>query len=119
MNRPYGKEKPFTVLQGKILKSVTGGKFDDCVIFETECGHKYQMHHRQDCCETVTLDEIAGELTDLIGAEIILAEESSGDRDGDDWTFYLLRTHKGDVTLRWCGEQSTYYSTKVEFEEFL
>jgi len=85
------------------------------------------MHHEQDCCENVELDDICEDLSDLIDSEILMAEESeSEDFDGKErdyepesctWTFYKFGTIKGYVTLRWYGESNGYYSESVSFQE--
>jgi hypothetical protein len=85
------------------------------------------LYHEQDCCESVTLHDIAGSLDDLIGVPILKAEESSNSDDpppdeGYDggthtWTFYHLVTVKGYATLRWYGESNGYYSEGVSFRE--
>ena len=84
----------------------------------------FMMFHERDCCESVALDEIVGDLDDLVGTPILQAEEVSRASDdpkdeedewGDvtEWTFYLLRTIRGSVTLRWCGTSNGYYSMAV------
>ena len=86
----------------------------------------WHMYHVQDCCESVTLEDICGDLADLEGSAIVSATEetnSDGPPDDDDvhddshtWTFYHIRTHKGTVTLRWYVESNGYYSESVDIE---
>lgn len=104
-------------LVGKILTKVNVG--DDIITFETAGGSKYEMYHEQDCCESVWVEDINGDLSDLIDEPILMAEKvtEDGDRDWDSmtWTFYKIGTTKGVVTIRWCGVSNGYYSEEVDF----
>ena len=69
-------------LLGKTLVSVEKDRTynndsgnNDRLIFTTNDGEEYQMYHDQDCCESVTLEDIAGYLEDLIGSPLTMAEE--------------------------------------------
>ncbi|EQK39795.1 hypothetical protein C672_3655 [[Clostridium] bifermentans ATCC 638] len=81
------------------------------------------MYHEQNCCESVYIDEIHGDLNNLIGSEILMAEEIEGESPSEvdsyfesyTWTFYKLATVKGYVTIRWFGESNGYYSESVDF----
>ena len=83
----------------------------------------YQFYHTQDCCEHVRIEEIVGNLSDLIGPPITQAEavsERHADHKYDTsetWTFYKFATMKGSVTVRWLGESNGYYSEEVYFKE--
>ena len=108
-------------LLGKTLSSieVTG---DDEVIFTTDDGAIYKLYHEQDCCESVVVEEVIGDLADLVGAPILMAEEVSNadapvlpDEDSYTWTFYKFATIKGYVTIRWLGTSNGYYSESVDF----
>ena len=107
-------------LLGKTIDHVK--KEDDYNLFFilTE-GTTYRMHHIQDCCESVWLEEVIGDLDDLIGSSILVAEERSEKMESEDefcsgtWTFYELATNKGHVTLRWCGTSNGYYGESVDF----
>jgi hypothetical protein len=91
------------------------------LIFVTDNGEEYVMQHIQDCCESVRIEDIVGELKDLVGTPITKAEEmvnSGTDNDGTHtWTFYHLATVNGYVTIRWYGESNGYYSESVDFEK--
>ncbi len=87
--------------------------------------YTYRMFHRQDCCESVGIEDIAGNLDDLVGSSITLAEESvnTTDRSHEEypdsswtWTFYRFATAKGYVTIRWYGSSNGYYSESVDFD---
>lgn len=89
-------------------------------------GERVVMTHIQDCCESVYLADVIGDLEDLVDAEILSAEEVSRDptaaelgsergwTDHQTWTFYKFQTTKGAVTLRWVGESNGYYSEHVD-----
>lgn len=116
-------------LLGKTLSNIFVNSGRDSILFESTDGKKYKMYHCQDCCENVSIESITGELNDLIGHPILIAEEvksyenrleSTEPGHYDDsftWTFYKLATIKGYVDIRWYGSSNGYYSESVEFEE--
>ena len=114
---------------GKTIVNIEGKVGDGEITFFMEDGKKYVMLHHDDCCEYVRVEDIAGDLNDLIGSPLLMAEETTShddldgtprDRDADDsftWTFYKFATLKGYVTIRWLGESNGYYSESVSIEE--
>jgi hypothetical protein len=123
-NRGYFMK--FSDLVGKTMVSVDSNG-DDEILFIDSNGKKYKLYHYQDCCESVTIDDICGDLSDLIGSPIMVAsEETSNDnpegvvkeyQDSFTWTFYKIDTAKGGVTIRWYGDSNGYYSESVDFCE--
>jgi len=114
------KDASFSVLVGKTLTAVENVDNEE-IFFATSDGSKYWMGHHQDCCESVEVEEIIGDLQDLIGSPILLAEEVTKESETTDidfrqtWTFYKLSTVKSSVTIRWLGESNGYYSESVDF----
>ncbi len=105
-------------LLGKTLVKID--KTDDQLVFTTNNNEVYKLYHEQDCCESVTIEDIIGDLDDLIGLPILMAEEitNNGDLEYGDhftWTFYKLATLNGYVTVRWYGTSNGYYSEGVYF----
>jgi hypothetical protein len=49
-------------------------KLDDEIKFYCSDGHLYTMQHHQDCFESVSIDDIVGDLDDLIGSKILMSE---------------------------------------------
>ena len=102
---------------GKVYTSVTR-PWDDGITFENE-SERVEFYHIQDCCEDVWIEDITGNLSDLEGAPIIMAEEAvsigeSKHHDSVTWTFYKFATAKGYVTVRWYGTSNGWYSESVD-----
>ena len=128
----YNNDHDFGLLVGKTLVSVEGHEDGDSITFVLEDGSVYQLIHTPDCCESVSIDDINGNLDDLVGTPILLAyaessEENPPDIPKDDeilryqdsftWTFYRISTIKGTVVIRWYGSSNGYYSESVDFEQ--
>jgi hypothetical protein len=116
----------FFELKGKTLTSIEGTSPDsDEVILVCDDETRYRMFHNQQCCEEVCLLDVCGDLNDVIGRPIELADEAKSDtvdpsekkRSYAEWTFYRLATVKGYVTMRWFGATDSSYSLDVEFEK--
>ena len=113
-----------SVLVGKTATHVVGVEGGDTLDFVCSDGTRWRFYHSQDCCESVSIQDIAGDLDDLVGSPIVEAEEISSEGaappknpDSYTWTFYRFSTVKGTVTVRWLGESNGYYSESVDFCE--
>lgn len=117
----------FSTLIGKTLTSVIhyidNGHGDHEIVFVTDAGETFKLYHSQDYCEHVVVEDICGDLSDLIGTPILAAEESSStdcpagsqsENDSDIWTFCKLRTIKGSVDIRWHGSSTGCASKPTE-----
>ena len=71
----------FKDLKGKIITNIKRVD-DEELIFTCSNGDKYKMHHEQDCCETVKIEDINGDLEDLLNSEILIADEKT--KEGED-----------------------------------
>ena len=108
----------------RVEQTEVGG--EDALVMETDDGMVYTFAHSRDCCESVTIESITGDLSDLVGSPLTMAEESSQDGkeaglafpneytpDSSTWTFYKFATIKGYVDVRFFGESNGYYSESV------
>ncbi len=115
----------FSDLMGVTLQAVTGLIVgSDEVTFIADDNRQWNMLHYQDCCEGVAIEEIIGDVADLIGSPILRAEEVVSDAaespavyESGTWTFYKLATIKGEVVIRWLGTSNGYYSESVSFTQ--
>ena len=115
---------------GLTFHHIEGGEKESDVLLFVGAGDvpSFKFYHEQDCCESVSIEDIVGDLEDLVGVPILEAREDTQDGGGEyesaTWTFYNFRTIKGSVTVRWLGTSNGYYSESVrcarlptEFEE--
>lgn len=122
----------FSVLKGKTIISMIKNADDDEIVFETSEGDKYLMYHYQNCCESVYVESICGDIKDILNSPVLVAEEvvsANVDPEGvgesnvkyrEDsftWTFYKIDTAKGGITIRWYGTSNGYYSEDVSFKD--
>lgn len=109
-------------LKGLVMASVVN-EDNARLIFTTVDGQTFMLYHRQACCESVKIEDICGDLNDLVGEPLLLVEEVVSEKKhhkfGWDksctWTFYKFATRKGSVTVRWYGSSNGYYSERVHF----
>ena len=118
-----------SALKGKTLTSIYANDVKTDMVFVASDKTIYHMYHKQYWCEEVRIEDIAGDLEDLIGSPILVAElvvsshkkETASNEneveDDDDytWSYYKLATVKGWVVIRWYGSSNGYYSETVSF----
>lgn len=112
---------------GQTMESVTGSAGDFEMVFKSSDGKIFEFVHHQDCCEHVSIVDVTGDLDDLVGHPITMAEEVSSDdvaplteeenAECGTWTFYKFATRMGYVTVRWIGVSNGYYSESVDYVE--
>ena len=107
-------------IKGKTFERVfqSDPKGDDMLTFANAAGQFVTFYHSQDCCESVYIDDVCGDLSDLEGVPVLEATVSCKDdpeaSESGTWTFYRFRTIKGTVTVRWIGQSNGYYSESVD-----
>jgi hypothetical protein len=138
------EEKTFEYLIGKTIIDVhliepgnRPGTEDRIRIF-LENGERFMFWHCHECCEDVYIDNIDGDLEDLIGVPLLTLERTIYKRNesppgvnppdlsdclwigkGYTWTIYKFETSKGSVVVRWLGISNGRYSERVDFTALL
>lgn len=121
----YETDFNFHFMQGLTLARID--KTDDRVELHTTDGRSFLMYHSQDCCESVSVESVIGNIEDVLGSPITHAERviSSENppgftkeyQDSFTWTTFTVITAKGSLVIRWYGESNGYYSESVSFSE--
>ncbi len=109
---------------GKVLDKIGLSEDKREMLFHFADGDIFRMCNliSRICFVDVWCEEIIGDLDDLIGSPLTMAEEVSNvDHAQNDynegshtWTFYKFSTAKGYVTLRWLGTSNGFYSEDVD-----
>ena len=120
------KHLSHTTLVNEVISKVNADS--GTLTFKTESGRNVEFHHYQDCCESVYISKIKGDLNSLIGKKITCVEEYFPDIEGaglDERPYdsYTITQHvftAGDikVTVYWLGESNGYYSESVHIREW-
>ena len=122
-NNMVDTQKGMAQMLGKTFVQVTGSVGSGEMTFVTAQGEQFMFAHSQDCCESVRINDIVGDLQDLCGSPMLLAEQVQGATPVDfeeeyhesvTWTFYKFATSRGYVDVRWLGESNGYYSERVD-----
>ena len=113
-------------LHNHTFAGVYVNKNTDEVHFLRYDGVVVSLTHVQDCCESVTLESVVGDVNDLVGQPLLVAEERIShpvhDKprcDSETYTFYAFRTVKGSVDIRFIGSSNGYYSERVDVIKFI
>lgn len=108
---------------GRTFVRVEGSVGDREMLFVDQNGERFLFSHYQDCCESVNINDVVGDLQDLVGEPLLVAEQVQGEIPADfedeyyesyTFTFYKFATRKGYVDVRWLGESNGYYSERVD-----
>jgi hypothetical protein len=106
---------------GRVFQRID--KTEDEIKFVINDDHHFKMFHEQSCCESVTIEDIVGDIEDLVNTPILKAEvRTNKGEEGNysqTWTFYHFATIKGYVDIRWFGQSNGYYSEEVTIKEYI
>lgn len=115
---------PIVELLGYTITKVDQCDDKDQLKFYRDDGKVVTMKHDQDCCESVEIVDISGDLNMLTGlvveAEVVTDDTYSPDLpnvwyDVDfQWTFYKIATINEFVCIRWLGTSNGYYAIEVD-----
>jgi hypothetical protein len=72
----------FDTLVGETLSEIRIDESKEYIVFVTDNGEVFKMFHPQFCCEIVQLEDVVGDIEDIIGSPILMAEEVSNNGEG-------------------------------------
>lgn len=116
----------FEDMLGKTFRKVTQNG-NNSLTFEVSDDEAYIMYYEPDCCASCNIEDVCGDLEDLVDTPIVRAEQNSNDEpdlpspeshpESFTWTFYRIGTNKGTVVVRWYGSSNGYYSETPTFQK--
>lgn len=125
-NNYWRDEEILPMMVGEEVLNLLINREDDTVKFFFK-DVTVTLYHSQDCCECVVIDDVNGEVSDICGQILEVAEVRTNEMDDtlaeqpkksvwDDsntWTFYTFRTIKGSLDIKFHGSSNGYYSESV------
>lgn len=109
----------FSELLGKTLVKIDKAESDFGLTFTTNENKEYHLYGNDlqcyGCDVSVVIEDIEGDLDDLLNSPLLQAEESIVEDD----SWYKLATKNGYVTIRFHGEDGWEYGTHVDFYGFI
>jgi hypothetical protein len=129
----YDYDVKFSDLEGKKVVKVEGlERGSEKVTFICDDGEKFSMEYFRDCCASCSVEDVCGDPADLIGTIVRAEDPSSLDEFNEEkeaklqtggdympesytWTFFIVGTTKGTLTIRWYGSSNGYYSESPSF----
>ena len=114
----------FNELEGLSIFSIDGlERQSELITITTDDNRTFKMYHDQDCCEHVYLADFQLHGTykgKVLKATVDTNEDDEPEFEYEDtytWTYYIIETENGKLTLRWFGSSNGYYSESVDFYE--
>ncbi len=96
----------FSELKGKTLKKAENN--GDEIVFTTTEGEVYHQVYYSDCCASCSVEEIHGELQDLVGTPILMAEEVSSEAPSAEVIDLRKALYKA-AKAEWKGAPKDFY----------
>lgn len=108
-------------LVGKTFSAVVKTNDGDSDVLRFECSQgAVEFYYQEDCCANCYIESVDGDLADLVGTPLLMAELVTSDEnplhkneESFTWSFYKFATVRGYVTVRWYGSSNGYYSETV------
>jgi len=110
----------FSKLVGKSFQQVVVDDDSVTFVYAAFTGDIYTICHFDECCEDVYLEDVCGDIEDLIEEEILISElvtkegdPLDPDHESNTWSFLKIGTRRGVVTFRWYGSSNGCYGESV------
>lgn len=121
MNK-YWQYSKMEDLLNQVPIEITKTEYDgnDCIYIKTLSDREFHLVHSQDCCESVNLESIDGDIQRLLNSPIITSYESyenGNSGESSTWSFYHIGTNLDTVVIRFYGESNGYYSETAQLYE--
>jgi hypothetical protein len=100
----------FEDLKGKILTKIETCDDGERMTFHCTDGQVFQLKYYQDCCAHCNVEDVCGEIEDLLGSPILMAEEAQSEEP----TEAILAERRAEYEKEKAGDHCYYDS----FEDY-